>query len=129
MIGIVVEENQLAGAAFHDNVHSLTPMAMSPSALVGLVLFREVLRVINQHIRSFCQLADAFIKYGMAGFVVRGVDQHLSFGLQTETKAALRMIQPHGADSAIVKGNRPFLNAVEMATRRHFTHVHREVWI
>src|SRR5262249_55352899 len=50
-------------------------------------------------------------------------------GLDAETEAALRMIEPLGVDHAIVEGQAAFLDVAKLAACRHFIHVHREIWV
>ena len=77
MIRIVVEENQFLRAAFHYDVDSFAPVAVSPALFARGIFFRKILRVVNEHVSAFSQLADVFIKDRIAGLVVRGVNNDL----------------------------------------------------
>src|SRR5689334_6290767 len=103
MVGIVVEENEFLGAAFHDDIYGFAPMAVSPAALLGLVLVRQILRVVDEQVGPFGQLTNVLIKERMSGLVIRSVDQHALFGFDAETQAALRVVEPAGLDNAIVE--------------------------
>ena len=94
VVGVVVEEDQFLGAGAHGDIHRLAPMAVSPTFFAGVVLIRQVLRVVDQHIGTFGQFADVLIEHGMPRLVVGGVDDDFVFGFQTETQASLGMIQP-----------------------------------
>jgi len=129
MVGIVVEENQFLGAAFHDDVDGFAPVAVSPALLARGIFFRQVLCVIDQQVGALGQLADAFIEHRIAGLVVRGVDQGLALCFHAEAQAALRMIEPHGLHGAIVERGAAFVDIDELPVRRHLTHVHGEIGI
>src|SRR5438270_8360126 len=103
MVGVVVEENKFFSAAFHHHVDGFAPVAVSPALFAGGVFFRKILRVVNQQVSAFSQLADAFIKDGIAGFIVRGVNNDFALGFHAEAETALRMVEPHGLDSTAFK--------------------------
>src|SRR5262249_25901126 len=65
----------------------------------------------------------------MARLVVSGIDHHTVLGFDTETEAALRMIEPLGVDHAIVESQAAFLDVAKLAACRHLIHVHRKIWI
>ena len=129
MVRIVVEENQFFGAAFHDDVDGFAPVAVSPALFAGGVFFRKILRVVDQQVSAFSQLADAFIKDGIAGLIVRGVNNDLALGFHAEAQAALRMVEPHGLHGAAFKLGAAFVDGAELAVRGHVTHVHGEIWV
>jgi len=51
VVGIMVEEHKLLGAAFHDDIDRLAPVAVAPATFFGSIFFRQVLGVVDQHIR------------------------------------------------------------------------------
>ncbi len=86
------------------------------------------MRVIDQHISSFSQLADVLVELFVARFVVRGVDEHFVFGLKPEPQAPLWMVEPHALNRAIIEGGaESFIEIHEFAVGRHFVHVHGEI--
>jgi hypothetical protein len=48
VIGIVVEEDQFLGSTLHNDVDGFAPVAVSPAAFLGFVLFGQILGVVNQ---------------------------------------------------------------------------------
>ena len=129
MIRIVVEENKFFGAAFHYNVDSFTPVAVSPALFARGVFFRKILRVVNEHVSAFSQLADALIKHRIAGLIVRGVNNDFALSFHAEAQTALRMVEPHGLHGAAFKLSAAFVDGAELAVRGHVTHVHGEIWV
>ena len=107
MVRIVVEENQFLCAAFHYDVDGFAPVAVSPALFARGIFFRKILRVVDQQVSAFSQLADAFIKHRIARLIVRGVNNDLALGFHAEAKAALRMVEPHGLHGAAFKLVRP----------------------
>ena len=92
MIGIVVEQNQLFRPAFHDDVNRLSPVTVPPATFVSFIFFRQILRIVDQHIGARRQFAHTFIKLGISRLVVGRVNHHPLFAFQPETHAALRMV-------------------------------------
>ena len=129
MVRIVVEEDQFLGAAFHHNIDRFTPVAVAPAAFPGGVLLRQILRVIDEDVRAFRELAHVLVEDGVSRLIVSGIDNHFIFGLNAEAEASLGMIEPHGLDNAIVECDAVFFDVIKMPVRRHLTHVHRKVRI
>ena len=129
MIGIVVEKNKFFCAAFHDYVDGFAPMAVSPALFARGIFFRKILRVVNEHVSAFSQLADAFIKHRIARLIVRGVNNDFALRFHAEAKTALRVIEPHGLNSAVFKLGAAFVDSAELAVRSHITHVDGEIWV
>ncbi len=129
VVGIVVEKHQFFGAALHRDVDAFAPRAVSPALFELLVLVGQVLRVVDEHVGALCQFAHVLVEHGMAGLVIGGVDQDAVLGLQAETEAALRMVQPHGLHGAIVEGDAVFFDVVEVAVRGHLRHVDGKIRI
>lgn len=127
MIRIVVEENKFLRAAFHDHVDSFTPVAMSPALFAGGIFFRKILRVVNEQVSAVSQFADALIKHGIAGLVVRGVNNDFTLRFHAEAQTALRMVKPHGLNGAAFKLGAAFVDSAKLAVRGHITHVHGEI--
>src|SRR5579872_5694781 len=129
MLGVMVEEDQFLGAAFHHDIHRLAPVRVSPAALAGGVLFRKVLRVIDEQVGAFGELAYVLVEDRMSGFVIRRVHDDLIIGLNAEAQAALRMVQPHRLDHAIIERDAVFFDVVEVAMRGHLAHIDGEVGV
>ena len=81
-------------------------MAVPPAA-VGVNFLRQVLGIVDEHVGLLGKLADSLVEDRIARLVIGGVNQDGVARLQAESKAPLRMIQPHRLDDAIVKGRRP----------------------
>ena len=129
MIGIMVEKNEFPGPAFHHNIDCLAPMAMAPAALVRLIFLRKILGVVDQHVGALRQFPDVLIEDDMSRFVVGRVNEHLPAGFEPEPKTALRVIEPHRFNQAVVKGNLTFFDVVELPVGRHLVHVDRKIRI
>src|SRR5581483_2121475 len=129
VVGIVVEEHQFAGAAFHDNIDGLSPVAMAPAALFRVIFLGQILGVVDEDVSAFSQLADAAVEDRVAGLVVGGVHQGARSGLQAEAEAALGMIQPHGLNGAVVERNFGFAERAELSAGGHLAHVHGKIGI
>src|SRR6476661_1153089 len=71
MVRVVVEENKFLRATFHHHVDGFTPVAVSPALFARGVFFRKILRVVDEHVSAFSQLADTLIKHWIAWLVVR----------------------------------------------------------
>jgi len=129
MVRVMVEENEFLRAAFHDHIDGFSPVAMSPALFAGSVLFRKILRVIDEQVRAFSQLADALIKDRIARFIVRGVNNDFALSFHAEAKAALRMVEPLGLHGTAFQLSAAFVDGAELAVRGHVTHVDREIWV
>ena len=129
MIRIVVEENKFFGAAFHDYVDGFAPVAVSPALFAGSIFFRKILRVVDEQISAFSQLAYAFIEHRIAWLIVRGVDDDFALRFHAETQTTLWMVEPHGLHGAIFKLGAAFIDIAELAVRGHITHVDGKIWV
>ena len=129
MVRVVMEKDKFFSAAFHDHVDGFAPVAVSPTLFARGIFFRKILRVVNEQVGTFSQLADALIKHGIARLVVRGVNNDLAFSFHAEAQAALRMVEPHGLDGTAFKLGAAFVDSTELAMRGHITHVDREIWV
>src|SRR5579864_9646548 len=128
VVGIVVVEDQFLGAAFHDYVDGLTPMAMSPATASSFVLFGKILRIVDQNVGAFSQLAHGFVEVGITGFIIRCVDQHAFFGFEAKSHAALRVVEPCGLDlDAVAHGQASIFDIVEVALGFHLVEVDRKI--
>ena len=128
VLGIVMVENQFFGAAFHDDVDGLAPMAVSPAATAGDVFFGKVLRVVDEYVGTVGQFAHGFVKVCIAGLIVRGVNQNAIFGLQTEPHASLRVIQVRRFDlNAVSHVEAAIFDVVKAPGRLHMVEIHGEV--
>ncbi len=52
VFGIVVKQYQFFCAALHHHVDGFAPVAVSPAAAAGFVLFGQVLRILAEHGRA-----------------------------------------------------------------------------
>src|ERR1700683_1688046 len=103
-------------------------MAVSPAAAARLVLFGKILRVVDEHVRAFGQLAYSFIEFNVAGFVVGGVDENSIFGFDAKSHATLRMVQPRRLQlDAIFHRDAAGFDIVEVTMRRHLIEPHGKV--
>src|ERR1700733_4386753 len=103
-------------------------MAVSPAAAAHCVLLRKVLRVIDQNVGAFGQLAHAFVELRIARFVVGCVHQHAFFRFDPESQAPLRMIQPRGLDAdAVFHVDASVFDIAKTALRAHLVEIHRKV--
>src|SRR5216683_192908 len=128
VVGIVVEEHKLFRAAFHDDIDRLAPVAVAPATFFGSIFFRQVLGVVDQHIRSLGQLADALIEGCVPRFIVSGVNQHAIFGFHPEAHAALRVIEPRGLNLDSVFQVQPAtIDVVKLLLRLHLAEIDGEV--
>src|SRR6476646_5360795 len=119
MVRVVVKENKFFGAAFQYHVDGFAPVAMSPTLFARGIFFREILRVVNEQVSAFSQLADALIKHGIAGLIVSGVNNGLALGFHAKAQTALRMVEPHGLHSAAFKLCAAFVDSAELPVRGH----------
>jgi hypothetical protein len=129
MVGIVMEEDELLGAAFHGDADGFAPMAVSPAAAGRFILFGKILRIVDKYVGAFSELAHVLVKQVVARFVIGGIDQHSFRSLDTESEAALRMMEPFRLQGAVIELHLAFFDAEELAFRGHLAHVHREVGI
>src|ERR1051326_3902226 len=117
MVGIVVEEDEFFGAAFHDHIDGFAPVTVSPALSASGIFFRQILGIVNEQVSAFSQLADILIKERIAGLVVRGVNNDLAFSFHAEAKTALRMVEPHGLHGAAFQLGAAFVDIAELAVR------------
>src|SRR5579864_1092571 len=128
MVGVMMVKNELFRAAFHGYVDGLAPVAVSPAAAAGGVVFGKILRVVDQYVGAFRQLANAFVEFRISRLVVGGVHKYAIFRLNAESKAALRMVQPLSLDSdSVFHVEAAVLYVVEVAAGAHLIQVDREV--
>ena len=129
VVRVVVKKDEFLYAAFHHDIYGFAPVAVAPALFAGSVFVGQVLGVIDQNVSAFSQFAHVFIKDGVAGFIVSGVNQHFAFGFHAETETALRMVEPHGVNGAMVKGDTAFVDIGELAVRRHLIHLDGKIGI
>ncbi len=111
-----------------DYVDGFAPVAVSPAAAAGFVFFGKILRVVDQDVGAFGELAHGLVEVRVAGFVVGGVDQNAFFGFEAESHASLRMIQPRGFDpGAIGHGQASIVDVVEVELRLDLVEVDGEI--
>src|SRR5581483_9928720 len=98
VLRIIMEKNELLGAAFHHDIHGFAPVTVSPAALADLVFLGKVLSVVDQYVRAFRKLADALVECGIAGFVIGCIYDNALVTLHPKAHATLRMIEPSRLD-------------------------------
>ncbi len=121
-------EDQFLRAAFHHYVDRFTPVTMPPAAFPGCVLFRQILRIVNQHVSASSQPAHVFVENRIAGFVIGSVDEDAIFRFQAIPHAALRMIEPGRLHGNVIQLDLPLLQVVKIALRFHLVSVYWEIW-
>src|SRR6185437_3765401 len=93
-----MKENQVSHLALASDFHSFEPARMSPTFSQGGELFRRILRVVNQHIRTLREQPQIAIALSISRLVIRSVNDRAHRRIQSVAQAALRMIQPCRGD-------------------------------
>ena len=89
VIGIMMEQDQFFGAAFQYHIDRFAPVAMAPAAAASFVFFGKVLRIVDQNVCAFRQLAHVLIEDGIAGFIVGGVNRNAVFRFRAGSPCSL----------------------------------------
>src|SRR5690348_10283379 len=114
MVGIVVEEHKLFGAALHGHIDRFAPVAVAPASPASSIFIWKVLGVVNENVGAFCELTDILIEDRMSGLVVSGVNDDTFAGFDPKTETALRVVEPHTLDDAVVECDPVFLDVVKV---------------
>src|SRR5690348_6375656 len=76
VVGIVMEEDEFLGAALHHHVDGFAPVTVAPAPAADFIFLGQVLGVVDEHVRTFGQLAYLLVEYSLARLVVGRVNQH-----------------------------------------------------
>src|SRR5271155_5333856 len=101
---------------------------MSPALFDASQLRRSELRVVDKNIRPRRKLLEAQIQCGIAGLVVRGINDRSCRGFDAESQAALRVINMPRGDFVLPDHERfPAFELAETTLGAHGREINGEI--
>lgn len=112
--GVVVGEDELFDAGFFGDLRRFEPGAMAPGGFRHVFLGRE-LGVVDEDVGAFGVFAQDLVEPGIAMFVIAGVNDDGTVGLEAKSCGALGMVEGEGMDREVLVAEGGFLELDEVA--------------
>ena len=87
-----MEQDQVTNFRGARDFHAFEPAGMSPTFAFRGELFRGILGVVDEHVGVMRELQKILVTFGGTGFVVGGINDGTTSGIEPIAQAALRMI-------------------------------------